>query len=137
MQSLRWLLTRQRRLSAGETVLLNKISGDALEIKAELRIPAKGRAGLRVRASADGTDGVSIWYDRGRGIFGVDDVETSVPLSPDATIGLHIFVDRSIVEAYLDGHAITKVTFVDPDDQAVALFAAQFGVYILCAFVYI
>jgi beta-fructofuranosidase len=114
-----------KTVSPGKTLLLNNIWGDALEIKAEFRIPEKGSASLRVRASADGTGGVSIWYDRGRGIFGVDDVETSVPLDPDASIGLHIFVDRSIVEAYLDGHAITKVTFVDPDDQALAVFAEE------------
>ena len=55
----------------------------------------------------------------------MDEVETSVPLDPDASVHLHVFVDRSIVEAYLNGHAITKVTFVDPDDQAVAIFAEE------------
>jgi len=114
-----------KAVSSGETVLLNNISGDTLEIEAEFRIPEKGRAGLRVRASADGKDGVSVWYDRSTGVFGVDELETSVPLDPDAPIRLHIFVDRSIVEAYLNGHAMTKVTFVDPDDHSVAIFAEQ------------
>ena len=55
----------------------------------------------------------------------MDELETSVPLDPDAPIRLHIFVDRSIVEAYLNGHAITKVAFVDPNDQAIAMFAEE------------
>jgi beta-fructofuranosidase len=112
-------------VSSGDTVLLNNVSGDTLEIEAEFRIAEKGRAGLRVRASADGTDGVSIWYNWSTGVFGVDEVETSVPLDPDASVHLHVFVDRSIVEAYVNGHAMTKVTFVDPDDQAVAIFAEE------------
>ncbi len=115
----------EKTVSSGDTVLLNNISGDTLEIEAEFHIPENGCAGLRVRASADGENGVSIWYDRSTGVFGVDDVETSVPLDADTPIRLHVFVDRSIVETYLDGYAVTKVTFVEPDNQAVAVFAEE------------
>jgi sucrose-6-phosphate hydrolase SacC (GH32 family) len=73
---------------------------------------------LHIRASADGTDGVSIWYDRSNGVFCVDDVETSVPLDPDATIGLNIFVDRSIIEAYLKTRRLSvKYSNSDGDNK--------------------
>jgi len=103
--------------------LLEGAGGDALEIIATFKPGGAKRFGLKVRASADGKGGVIIWYDPAGRQFGVANRRAPSDLKAPGPVRLHVFVDRSIVEAYCNGNAITKVTYVDAAAKGLAVFA--------------
>jgi len=105
--------------------LLDGIRGDALEIIAKFRPCDAGCFGLKVRAAADGETAVPVWYNVQSGEFGVADKRAVSDLMPGEAVQMHVFVDRSVIEVYVNGHAITKVAFVDPAAQNVEVFSCE------------
>ena len=64
------------------------------------------RFGLRVRASAtDPKTVLSVWFDAKGRTFGVKNVSMESDLKPGDPVTMWIFVDRCIVEVYVNGHA--------------------------------
>jgi beta-fructofuranosidase len=83
---------RGRRLDA-------ELRGRAVEIVATL--PARGRAGVAVLGAPDGSEQTPIVYDGDRGSIAVGG--RAVPLdTAGAPIRLHVFVDHSVVEVFVD-----------------------------------
>ena len=90
---------------------------DLLEVELELQIKDKGAAaGLEVRRSADGTERTILTVDRSAASLTVD--RTFSSLDPDARKGgnsgefvvgpngkvtMRVYVDRSVIEAFVDG----------------------------------
>ena len=103
--------------------LLPEVRGKALEIAVELAPRDAASCGLRVRCRADGSGGLAIRYTPGT----LDVAGTRVPLrlAAGGTLRLHLFLDHSVMEAFIqDGEAaVTRVDYLPADDVAVALFA--------------
>ena len=64
-----------------------------------------------------------MWYDPQKRDFGVSDKSSPSDLRPDQAVQMRIFVDRSVVEAYVNGNVITKVAYLDPSSQGIKIFA--------------
>lgn len=107
-----------------ESRRLDGVQGDTLEILAEF-VPADATAfGLRVRCSQDGRDALSLRY--ADGILNVAGTETPVVLGEDTkTLKLHVFLDRSVMEVFLDDGrvSVTRVDYPGEEDLGVAVFA--------------
>jgi beta-fructofuranosidase len=116
-----------------------------LEIIAEFMPDPVGLTGLQVRCAGDGSEGTSIIYDAERSTLSLDTRQASsdpgangslavthVDLASDEPTRLRVFVDRSVVEVYLnDRICITgrvyptredslRVRVMAPDRQAIA-----------------
>ena len=103
--------------------LLKDVAGDALEIVATFKPGKAKRFGVKVRVSVDGKTALPIWYDAAQRQFGVANRRMTSDLKAGAPVTMRIFLDRSIVEAYVNGNAITKVAYLDPKARGVEVFA--------------
>jgi len=96
--------------------LLSGIEGDMLEIRAELRSEGAGKWGLKVRRSPGGEEETLLYYESAESLLGVDRTKTT--LDPRERCGgvqagrldlggddlkLHVYLDRSMIEAYANG----------------------------------
>ena len=118
-----------------ETVLPN-IAGDCMELHVRLEASAGGRAGIAVRRSPDGAEQTRIvcdfarremWVDRSHAGSGPATNAAPCPL-PGAgnAVDLRIFLDRSVIEIYVDGGRASWIDRIYPtrtDSVGVALFA--------------
>ena len=109
----------------GWTGYLKDIAGDALEIVARFE-PAGAnvtRFGLKTRVSGDGRQATPVWFEPASRKFGAADRGGPSDLPGGQPVTLHVFVDRSIVEVYLNGNACTARMFPDPQSLGLDLFA--------------
>jgi sucrose-6-phosphate hydrolase SacC (GH32 family) len=110
------------KVSAGAQVL--KTMGDAVEINATFRQADKGKCGLRVRRSNDGSRSLAITYEGGTlDVFG-----TKVPIAPegaDKTISLQVFLDKAIMEIFINGgkKTVLRVMYPPLEDQGIEIFS--------------
>lgn len=95
--------------------------GDALEVHASITLQGAARAGLLLRAAEDGSGGVAIDYDGETLRVG----ETTAAIKPGSRVDLRIFLDKSVLEVFVnDGEqAITQVVYPPQSDQSVWLSA--------------
>jgi sucrose-6-phosphate hydrolase SacC (GH32 family) len=100
---------------------LNAVKGDALEISASVRFGAGGRLVLGVRASDDGKSYTPVYLDAAKGTFGMGERSQSIDLPTDVVTTLRVFIDRCIIEVYVNGHAITFVGFPSPGHQGLRI----------------
>ena len=109
-------------------------SGDTLEIIAEFSPGTAKRFGLKVRTGPKGENGTKIYYDVSTGRFGVEG--GLKPLSKDPELGaaaafigagepvkLRVFLDRSLLEIFVNGQSMTGVFSCNPDDVGLDLFS--------------
>lgn len=94
---------------------------DLLEVEVELQITsstrpgASGEAGLEVRRSSDGTERTVLTVDRATSTLALDRTWSSLDpdtrkgthdgeleVGPDGKVTMHVYVDRSVVEAFVD-----------------------------------
>jgi len=89
---------------------VTEIEGDALEIQALFQ-PNGGTILLRTRCAASGDRAVEISYD---GAF-LDLLGTRVPLvlHEDEPLKLHLFLDKSVVELFVNGGRIAITRLID------------------------
>jgi beta-fructofuranosidase len=104
-----------------ETMVVDGAQGDSLEIRAEFQAGTARAFGLRLRRSGD-----EIIIKRSADQLDV--AGTEVPLNPsdDGTFKLHLFLDKSVLEAFIDGgrQAVTRVIAAGEEDLGVEIFAA-------------
>ncbi|NQU20810.1 MAG: glycoside hydrolase family 32 protein [Candidatus Nealsonbacteria bacterium] len=120
------------------TGYLSAVQGDALEIVARFDVARSQatRFGVKVRVSADGKKFVRVWYDPATEQFGTDGSvlkkvsawggivnSAATDDTRQQTATLRIFVDRSVLEVYCGGNALTNRTFPDGQALGVDLFA--------------
>ena len=139
LQSLRG--RHQRFEGSVMTDQLRNVRGDTLELRATFINNGTDRFGLKLRVSDDGSDFVRVFYDADRRDFGVDgptvdrnarDFQEGLLgiklgrqasfLEPGAPVTLHVFLDRSIVEVFVNGCAYTARAFSDPAALGVDLW---------------
>jgi beta-fructofuranosidase len=104
-----------RRSLSGPLELPPRLSGDLLEIEAKVEFRDAKEFVVRVRQSADGSRAETLRY----------------PASTSG-INLHLFVDRGVVDEYLDGGVSTRVIkfTAKPEDLGVSLEAIGGSVYL-------
>ena len=128
-------------INPGKSGYLPKIQGDALEVVAVFDRAASTAAcfGLRLRVSADGERAIRFWYDPKTEQFGVDGPVTKQAAAwagitrdgaANQPIVLRVFLDRSIMEVYSGGAALTACTLCDPKSVGVDLFAEGGGAHL-------
>jgi len=121
-------------IEPGKDGYLPEIRGDALEVIAtfDRAASAAARFGLKLRVSADGKQAVHVWYDPKTDQFGTEGGVVKKASawggitrhgSQDEPVVLRIFLDRSILEVYCGGAALTGLSFSDPEALGVDLFA--------------
>jgi sucrose-6-phosphate hydrolase SacC (GH32 family) len=90
------------------------------------------RFGLKLRVSADGKEAVRVWYDPQTDQFGLDGAVTQkasawAGLTRDGSgnqrINVRVFLDRSILEVYCSGAALTGRAFPTCEALGMDLFA--------------
>lgn len=104
---------------------LKGVRGDALEILAVFEPGAAGRFGLKLRVSPDGKACTRVFFDARERKFGIEGsgvVAQDSFLPADRPVPLRAFIDRSIVEAFVNGAACTARTFPAADALGVELF---------------
>ena len=103
--------------------LLKDIKGDTLEIIAQFTDADAGAFGLKVRQSEDGKSAVTIRYADGK----LNVAGTELPLEPgeDKTLELHVFIDKSVLEVFINDGAtsVTRVEYPGDRDLGVSVFA--------------
>ncbi|WP_257391670.1 GH32 C-terminal domain-containing protein [Halalkalibacter krulwichiae] len=96
--------------------LLSDVQGDLLEIKLEIDKGNSSEFGIKVRRSENGEEETLIYYDYENSMYSIDRNKSS--LDPDVRKGiqgdvmeldgenlkLHIYLDRSMVEAYANNY---------------------------------
>lgn len=127
--------TRNSELPA----LLRTVKGDALEIVATFEPGTARQFGLKVRVSGDDKEFTRVWFDNASRRFGVDGPtparnaaelkevrasgEQDSLLPPGSSVTMRVFLDRSIVEVFVNGVAYTARTFPPPDALGLEVFA--------------
>jgi beta-fructofuranosidase len=129
--------------SAGRKI--RKIRGDALEIKATFRAGNEDTVGFKLRISEDGRDYIRTYYDPQTGELGVDGttinrnhgviehpyrpriVTQKTEIAEGSEIHMHIFLDRSMLEMYVNGYTITSCFFSYPEAKGMDMIASPDG----------
>jgi len=122
---------RGKRLPVGDFSKdnpLEKIKGDALELKAKFAPATAKRFGVKLRVSPDGGKFTRVYFDTDSQTFGVDgQALASRPqksyLNQGQAVEMRIFLDRSFVEVYVNGSALTSRTFPPIDALGLELFS--------------
>ncbi len=121
--------------------LLSGVRGDSLEIVAEFSFEGEAVFGLRLRCSPDGQEQTRILYRSAEGRLvierdasslrpGVERTACAAPvaLSPGEPLKLHVFLDHSVIEVFVnDGRTClaSRVYPLRPDSLGVGLFAQE------------
>ncbi|MBT2728898.1 GH32 C-terminal domain-containing protein [Bacillus sp. ISL-75] len=119
-----------------EKIILEHIHGECLEIIAEFSLKecSAEKFGLHVRCSLDGQEKTSVIYDVKDGKIYVDrkysgkregGIRTSVVHGNHDSIKLHLFIDRSSLELFVnDGETVmTTRIYPDPLSTSVELYS--------------
>ncbi len=108
--------------------LFRDIKSDSLELKATFAPGSAKRFGIKLRVSPDGREFTRVYFDTASRTFGVDGQALKKGrqqsyLKPEEDVTMHIFLDRSIVEVYVNGSAQTARTFPAPEALGLDIFS--------------
>ncbi len=109
---------------------LPEFAGDVKELKFSIK-PTKGASfGIRVRVSEDGTRGVSFTFANGKLLVvghGEQPTEVSYELKEDGTLSVHIFLDKAILEYFINEGIGYGVQYMhsEVEDNGVELFSSS------------
>jgi beta-fructofuranosidase len=109
-------------LTPGEPTALRRIQGDAIELKADVVPGSAAEVAFELRRSSDGKAGVTVRITR-TGLLSVGTAQIQVSRALERYT-LRIFLDRRVVEVYVnDGEAAVFGTVDAGDDTGVAITA--------------
>lgn len=140
-------------ISAGEEILLPEAAGDTLEIAATFKPAADAVFGLKVRCSPDGAEETEILCDLAHGFITIEREKSSlnpdvahdlppaqqvvrnapIPLAEDGLIHLHLFVDRSVIELFVNEEVTlsSRIYPTRPDSLGVRIFTHDSAVDVI------
>ncbi|WP_407945738.1 GH32 C-terminal domain-containing protein [Paenibacillus puerhi] len=106
---------------------LSSITGDTLEIELELARGSADQVGIKVRKSPNSEEETLVYYKNSTDEYGVDRTKTVAGTSKGIQKGkvdigsenvkLHLYLDKSMLESYLNGlKSITTRTYSTRDD---------------------
>jgi len=118
------------------------VHGDSLELIATFQPGTAKQFGLNLCVSGDGKEYTRVYFDVPSRTFGMDgptmkrnaaeSKECRVSYSSDSLlpnssspVTLHVFLDRSIIEVYVNGVALTGRCFPPTDAQGVGIFSSD------------
>lgn len=110
---------------------LDPVSGDCLELIAELAPGGAAECGLTVRRSVDGSEQTRLVYRQSDTTLSVDRSQSSLDpqpfkilhggrleLAPGENLKLHVFLDRSVIEVFANGQlCLTSRIYPTQDDS--------------------
>ena len=122
---------------AGQEMVLDKVSGNTIELELEITLQDAQQVGVKVCRSPGGEEATLIYYDAAEKMLKVDTTKASLgeglkkveagpfALKSRETLKLRIFVDRSVVEVFAnDRQAIVRRIYPSrPDSVGVSVFA--------------
>ena len=116
-------------IASGRFELLTQIEGRCLEVIAEIEPGAAVRCGMAVLCSPDGKETTSVLYDAARKVVSLKGIEQAFSLPLGEPLRLHVFVDRSLVEVFVNNRVcLSAWTYPkQPDSQGVGLMAEGTG----------
>ena len=124
---------RDLRVAAGASGLLDGIAGDALEIVCTFDPGDAERFGLLVRLAADRGSCARVFYQAACDRFGVDGAVIPSPyreqgqgrayLQQGDPVTMRLFLDRCLLEVFVNGHTASVVLAADPDARGLDLFS--------------
>jgi sucrose-6-phosphate hydrolase SacC (GH32 family) len=108
--------------------------GDAVEIDAEFEPGDAQRFGLKLRVSDDGARFVLVWFDTATGDYGVDGQvlhKGSGPsyLTKGQPVRMRVFVDKQVVEAFVNGQTCTTIAKVKDPKTAQPVLADSLDLF--------
>jgi len=105
---------------------VEQIQSDTLEIIAEIKLGDAQTVGLRVRCSADGEQAVAITFDGQT--FRVADVAIPFTLNEqETTLKLHLFLDKSVLELFVNDGRKTVTQLIDAATDALGVEVVALG----------
>ena len=120
-------------IAPGEEGLIDEVRGDALEIIARFAPGDATRFGMKVRVSDDRRTSTVVYYDVASGDFGVEgNVLGSAYrelgrgpayLEERQSIEMRVFLDKCLLEAFLNGHTCSGVFTSAPQHVGLDLFS--------------
>ncbi len=126
LEQLRYNPIRLENLAveSGAVSRLQGVTGDALEIMANIRPGEAGRCGVRVLCDAKDQKGIDIVVEAGRKSISLGSTSAPFELARGELIRLRIFVDRRVIEVFAnDRQALVKQHTYAREDVGVCLFA--------------
>ena len=111
-----------------ETRPLPEFKGDIKEMKFTFKPSGNGTFGIRVRVSEDGSRGVTFTFSNGKLIVdghGEQPTEVLYELKEDGTLSVHIFLDKAILEYFINEGTGYGVQYMhsNVEDIGVELFS--------------
>ena len=111
-------------VESGATNRLKNVSGDTIEIMATIKQGDAKRYGVRLLCDKDNTHGLDLVVEPGAKSIKLGSTTAPFELKRGEDIQLRIFVDRSIVEVFVnDRQAMVKRHAYAPGDVGVCLLA--------------
>jgi sucrose-6-phosphate hydrolase SacC (GH32 family) len=109
-------------LGSKELVLDDSAEYRSAEIACTFALRKASAVEIRILRAHDGRSAVSVGFD---GHF-IDVYGTKIPYEiddPEQQLSLRIFVDRSVIEVYVDDgrRALTRVVYVDPENSGISI----------------
>ena len=116
-------ITESTELAEKPVALGSGISGDCLEIEAQLSASAAASVSLRVRCAADGAGGTEISFNSKDGVLTAGKVKKL--LGTGQPVRLRIFLDKRVMEIYANDGDAAIFTTVDAavNDTTIVAFA--------------
>ena len=115
-------------LPGGTRKLLPDAKGHTQEIIVSFTPEAGACFGLNVRVSEDKKERIRVWYNSQTKELGIADRKRSVDIPGDRPVTMRLFLDRSLLELYMDGYTVTYRTYMDIAATDVEVFAENAGV---------
>ncbi len=115
-------------VGSDDVFVLPDFSGNSFELIADIDLGTARQTGLDVLYSKETESGTRIEFDNIQLFFNAGEASAPFQLLPDEkTLRLHIFVDRSVIECYINGReCITIRTFPrNKDMQKIRLFSKK------------
>lgn len=103
------------------TVRFTGMGRSSITATCGIKLSEDGRLVLGVRASDDGKSYTPVYLDAAKGTFGIGDRSQFINLPTGDVTTLRVFIDRCIIEVYVNGYAITFAGFPDPDHQGLRI----------------
>jgi beta-fructofuranosidase len=111
-------------VESGATNRLATVTGDTIEIMATIKQGDASRYGVRLLCDKDNTKGLDLVVEPGAKSIKLGSTTAPFELKRGEDIQLRIFVDRSIVEVFVnDRQAVVKQHAYAPGDVGVCLFS--------------
>ena len=115
-------------LEAGKPLMLDRLRGDCLDLRAEVIMNSANEFGIELRRSANGTAGLSVRINRASGSLMVGNVHALLPRGAERYT-VRVFLDKAVAEVFINDGDAAVYTIVDapPADLGMAFISPENG----------